>query len=85
MESAGAQCFFQSPLDKYNIRYALYIGDSDTESFKKVLESKPYRDDLISCKLECAGRVKKKIGNKITKFTKWQEGKKIEGWQRDFR
>ena len=33
MESAGAQCFFQSSVNKYNIRYAYYIGDSDTESF----------------------------------------------------
>ena len=33
MESAGSQSFFQSSVDKDNIRYAHYIGDGDTESF----------------------------------------------------
>ena len=52
MESGGAQSFFQSSVNKYNIRYAHYIGDCNTESFKKVLESKPYYGhDLIPCKL----------------------------------
>ena len=77
MESAGNQCFFQSPLDKYNIRYGLYIGDSDTESFKKVLESKSYRDDLIPCKLECVGHVQKRLGTRLRNLRNGKKGKKL--------
>ena len=35
MESAGAVSFFHDSISKYHIRYAHYIGDGDTESFKK--------------------------------------------------
>ena len=62
MESAGAQSFFQycQLISIYNIRYAHYTGDGDTESFKKVLESKPSGDDLIPCQLECVGAMSRK-------------------------
>ena len=68
MESAGLQSFFQLSVDKYNIRYAHYIGDGDTESFKKVLESKPRGDDLIPRKLECASHVQKRLGTRLQKL-----------------
>ena len=42
MESAGAVSIFSSSIEKYNMRYSHYIGDGDTESFKKVVDSKPY-------------------------------------------
>ena len=45
--SAGAVPFFQESIKKYNLRYAHYIGDGDTESFKKVLESKPYEENFL--------------------------------------
>ena len=35
MESAGAQPFFQSSVDKYNIGYAHYIGEMVTENLLK--------------------------------------------------
>ena len=36
MESAGAVSFFHDSISKHHIRYAHYIGDGDTESFKKM-------------------------------------------------
>ena len=55
-----------------NVRYAHFI-DGDTESLKKVLESKLYRDDLIPCKLECVGHVKKRLerGYESYEMTLW--------------
>ena len=85
MESAGAQSFFQLSVNKYNIRYALYIGDGDTESFKKVIESKRYGDDLIPCKLECVCHVQKRLWRRLRKLQnnmKWKkmsDGKGILG------
>ena len=74
MESAGAQSCFQSSVDKYNIRYAHYIGDGNTESLKKVLESTPYRDNLIPCKLECFGHVQKRLGTRLRKLRNDMKG-----------
>ena len=64
MESAGTQSFFQSSVDKYNIRYAHHIRDGDTESFKKFFESQPYGDDLIPCKVECVCQVQNGLGTR---------------------
>ena len=70
--------FFHWSVDKYNIRYAHYIGDDDAESFKKVLESKPYGDNLIPCKLKCVGHVQKRLGTRLRKLRNDMNGKKIE-------
>ena len=53
MESARAVSIFSSSIEKYNMRYSHYIGDGDTESFKKVVDSKPYGDNQKSTKLDC--------------------------------
>ena len=73
VESAGAPSFFQSSFNEYNKRYAHYIGDGDTESFKKFLESKPYGNDLIPCKLECVSHVQEKL----RKLRNDMKGKKL--------
>ena len=61
IESAGAISIFSS-IEKYNMRYSHYFGDGDTESFKKVVDSKPYGYDLKPIKLECVGQVQKRLG-----------------------
>lgn len=53
MESAGAVSISSSSIKKYNIWYSHYIGDRDTEYFKKVVDSKPCEDDLKPVKLQC--------------------------------
>ena len=85
MESAGAVAFFHESTTKYGLRYANYIGDGDTESFKKVLDSKPYGDSLIPKKLECVGHVQKRLGTRLRKLRTnlkgklLPDGKKISG------
>ena len=78
MESAGTFFFFQLSVNKYNIRYAHYIGDSDTGSFKKVLESKPYGNDLMPCKLEGVGHAQKRLGTRFRKLRDDMKGKKLD-------
>ena len=65
MESAGAVLIFSSSIEKYNMRYSHYIGDGGTESFKKVVDSKPYGDALKPVKLECVGHVQKRLGSRL--------------------
>ena len=58
MESAGALSFFRESIPKYNVRYSHYIGDGDTESFKKVVDMKPYGDDLVPMNLNVSATFK---------------------------
>ena len=67
MEAAGAITIFQSSIKKHKLRYSHYIGDGDTESFRKVADSKPYGDELDIEKLECIGHYQKRLGNRIRK------------------
>ena len=60
MEAAGAQEIFHSSIQKYNLRYTKYLGDSS--SFSNVVKSKPYCDYVIE-KLECIGHYQKRVGS----------------------
>ena len=53
------------------------MGDGDTESFKKALESRPYGDDLIPCKLERVPHVQKGLGRRLRKLWNDMKGKKL--------
>ncbi|XP_065667971.1 uncharacterized protein LOC136088216 [Hydra vulgaris] len=55
----------QHKYEKYNLRYANYIGDGDTESLKKVLEPKLYEENLLPLKLECLVYVQKRLGSRL--------------------
>ena len=50
MESSGTLSIFNSSLENYNMRYSHYIGDGDTDSFRKIVEAKPYGDNMIPTK-----------------------------------
>ena len=67
MESHSAINFFADSIGKYKLRYANYISDGDTESYKKVVNSKPY-GDFVPQKLECVGHVQKRLGTRLRKF-----------------
>lgn len=85
MESVGAVNMFNSSIERFNLRYSHYIGDGDTGSFKKVIDSKPYGDDLVPVKLECVGHVQKRLGTRLRnlrtklKAKDLSDGKKIQG------
>ena len=84
MEAAGAVKMFSQSLEKYNLRFGHYIGDGDTDSFTKVVASKPY-GDFIPKKLECVGHAQKRLGTRLRnlrkekKNDKLSDGKKIGG------
>lgn len=85
MESALGVHLFGRSLERHNLRYTRFIGDGDTNSFKKVSESKPYGDAIPVEKLECVGHVQKRIGTRLRKLkTSYgnrdlEDGKKIGG------
>ena len=51
MESAGAVEIFQWSMNNHNLRYNSYIGDGDSSSCNKVVQSKPYGKTFIINKL----------------------------------
>lgn len=85
MEAAGALEIFNSSVAKFSLRYAHFIGDGDSSSFRTVALSKPYGDDFIPEKWECLGHVQKRLGTRLRNFRKEQrhkvltDGKKIAG------
>ena len=77
MNTAGAVEIFGSSNAKYNLRYSKYLGDGDTASFTKVVESQPYGDELKPVKLECVGDYQKRTGNRLRQKRKETKGVKI--------
>lgn len=60
MEASGAVNIFRRSKDSRLLMYTQYLGDGDSASFKKVVESKPYVDPERGIeKLECVGHVQK--------------------------
>ena len=66
----------------------IYIGGGDTESFKKVADSKPYGHDLKPIKLECVEHVQKRLGTRLRKLRNdmkdkvLSDGERINGKER---
>ena len=66
MEAAGAIDSFTRSIDKNNLIYHKYIGDSDTLSFKEVVDANPCENyDIIPSKLECIGHVQKRLRTRL--------------------
>lgn len=90
MEVDGIVEMFERSEELYNVKYANYIGDGDTKTFKALLDTKPYGDDFVVCKKECVLHVKKRLYKRaldakkkhaqLKKATKklTEEGKKIQ-------
>ena len=65
MDSAGAIEMFCVSVEKYNLYCLKHPDGSDIASFTKVVESKPYGDNLIPIKLECVGHYQKRTGTRL--------------------
>ena len=76
MESAAVVEMFCRSQDKYGIRYIKYLGDGDSSSFKRVLESNPY--DCKIEKLECIGHIQKRVGGRLRRLVKEKKGVLLE-------
>jgi hypothetical protein len=57
------------------------IGDGDSSTYNKIVESKPYGDECIPNKTECIGHVQKRVGSRgnQTKGVKLADGKGLAG------
>lgn len=87
MEVAGALDVFRKSSD-HDVRYVRYLGDGDSNGFKKVIDDKPYGDEVNVVKLECVNHVKKRMGARLRDLkkhlgkTKLDDGKAIGGKNR---
>lgn len=70
MEVDAIKDMFRRSWEMHEVRYAKYIGDGDTKTFKALLEDKPYGDDLIVKKKECVGHVEKRMGSRLRNVKK---------------
>lgn len=53
----------------YGVRYAKYIGDGDSKTFKSLTDLAPYGDFVIE-KKECVGHVQKRLGTRLRNLKK---------------
>ena len=77
MEAACGLEIFSRSVEKNNLRYTRFIGDGDTNTFKKVSESKPYGEKMVE-KIECVGHVQKRMGTRLQKLKTTHSGKKLK-------
>ena len=84
MEGAIMAEIFSQSVEKHKLRYSRFTGDGETNTFKVVSESKPYGEDAAIQKIECVGRVQKRLGTRLRKpkasrkGTKLSDGKALE-------
>ena len=78
MEAAGAVEIFQCSVSTRKLQYTSYIGDGDTEAFKKVVDAKPYGPNVQIQKLECIGHIQKRLGSRLCGLRSQWKGKRLE-------
>ncbi|XP_032688817.1 uncharacterized protein LOC116852487 [Odontomachus brunneus] len=74
MEVDGVVEIFARSETLHKVKYINYIGDGDTKTFKALLDSKPYGDELPITKKECIGHVKKRMDSRLRAAKKNNKG-----------
>ncbi|KAJ8955222.1 hypothetical protein NQ318_000248 [Aromia moschata] len=59
MEVDSVKEAFQRSEEMHNVKYAQYIGDGDSKTFKAILDLDPDNNDPKVMKKECVGHVEK--------------------------
>lgn len=72
MEVESIKQMFERSVEEYGVKYAFYIGDGDSATFKGLLDLDPY--DIKVQKLECYLHVKKRMGSRLRKIKKEKKG-----------
>lgn len=78
--SAITQMFLRS-MENYGIKYLTYIGNgtyTDSKTYKRILDAKPYRDTVIT-KKEWVGHVERRTGTWLRAVKKDKTNKGIGG------
>ena len=66
-----------SAIEKYTLTYSNYFGDGDTSFYLKVVQAKPYGEDLIPMMLEYVGHVQKQDGSCLPSLQKSLKSKAL--------
>ena len=76
MEPVGVIAVYKRSIEKHGLRYTTYLGDGDSSSFGKVVESKPHSGVTLK-KAECVGHVQKRVGKRLRDIRDKHKGKII--------
>ncbi|KAK6994189.1 forkhead box protein k1 [Biomphalaria glabrata] len=76
-EAAFVVNIFLCSVETRKFRYTYYLGDGDSSSYKKVVNSKPYGEKPIE-KLECVGHDQKKCGTRLRQLVNENKGQKLD-------
>lgn len=66
MEAVGSVVLWNRSLEVHDFRYTIFIGDGDSSSYKKVVASKPYGEDVTITKSDCIDTCKNEWGRTCT-------------------
>lgn len=69
MEPDAVVQMFSRSESTYNVRYAYYVGDGDSKTFKSIQDAKPYGNFAVT-KKECIGHVQKRLGTRLRNLKK---------------
>lgn len=73
MEVDAVVEMFNRSENLYQVKYASYVGDGDSKTFKGVVDSNPY-EDLTIIKKECIDHVQKRMGTRLRNLKKTNKG-----------
>ena len=68
---------FQQSINNHKLRYKNYIGDGDSSSFNKAVQSKPYGEIFIINNLEFVWHIQKRLGCRLRTLPQTYKGKKL--------
>ena len=77
MDPAGCVSIFKRSVEKNDMRYTNFLGDSDSKAFKQLQEDKVYGEKTIK-KLECVGHIQKRMGSRLRSLKKSLGKKKLD-------
>ena len=77
METVGALRIFKRSFQTRGLKYKNMLGDGDSSTYNKIVQSKPYGDECIPNKMECIGHVQKRVGSRLRKLKNQSKGVKL--------
>ena len=69
MESSAALEIWARSVRKHSLAYTTYVGGGDSSSFKRLVESDPYKGMEVVRKEECLGHTQKRLKKHLKKAT----------------
>lgn len=77
MEAVGSVRIFSRSEDSRNLRCTKYLGDGDSASFKRAVDSKSYGDKEVQT-LECVGHVQRRCGTWLRRLKNESKSLKLK-------